>query len=365
MTSTHADAPKAPRDDTRGVSPSPDRPIRVIQWYTGDIAQHQIRLIHEHPTMELVGAFVHHADKAGVDAGEIAGIGPIGVIATADRDRVLAMDAECVLYNPPMERYDEIIPMLRSGKNVISIIAGFHPHRRSAYPEIVKACEVGFSSLFGTGLNPGLSYELALLASSVCCDVEAITIRTCEPQATLSPVFLEMFGFGKAESELSAGASGVYAIFARTLHQITDLLCDELGLPADDTAFSYEFEPATVDYDDKIVVRAGTMAGLLLRASTTHQGTPAATIEVRFLLGPEYVRDTWLEDAPSLGWIEVDVQGTPGSRITHEIVEKHGFTSAWATGTKAVNSIPFVCAAPPGVLTPLDLPLAQMLPRHA
>jgi hypothetical protein len=34
--------------------------IRVIQWYTGVIAKHQMRLVHAHPSMELVGAFVHH-----------------------------------------------------------------------------------------------------------------------------------------------------------------------------------------------------------------------------------------------------------------------------------------------------------------
>lgn len=337
--------------------------LRVIQWYTGEIAKHQIRLLAARPDMELVGAFVHHAEKDGVDAGEIAGIDPLGVTATTDPDQIVALDADCVLYNPPMERYDEIIPILASGKNVISIIAGFHPQKRSAYPEIVEACETGRSSLYGTGLNPGLSYELALLASSICREVETITIKTCEPQATLSETFLDLFGFGKTEEQLAEGPRGVYSIFARTLHQITDLLCEELGLPHDGSDFAYDFEPATQDYDDKIVVRKGTMAGLLLRASTTLGGRPVATIELRFLLGPEYVRPEWLDDGPARGWIEVDVKGTPGSRLTHEIYEKDGFSSAWSTGTKAVNAIPFVCAALPGVLSPLDLPLPRMLPH--
>ena len=43
------------------------------------------------------------------------------------------IDADCVLYNPPMERYDEIIPMLASGKNVVSIMAGWNPKKRSAF----------------------------------------------------------------------------------------------------------------------------------------------------------------------------------------------------------------------------------------
>jgi len=335
--------------------------LKVVQGYTGEIARHQIRVIAACPSMELVGAYVYHEEKNGIDAGEIAGIGPLGVRATNDIDEILGLDADCVLYNPPMERYDEIIRMLASGKNVISIMAGWNPKKRACFPEIVAACDTGQSSLYGTGLNPGLSYELALLASSICTHVESIYIKTCEPQDTLSAVFLEMFGFGKSEKELASGPRGVYSIFAKTLHQITDLLCEELCLPHDGTDFSYTFEPATRDYEDKIIVRKETMAGLLLKASTTHGATPVATIEVRFLLGADYVRTEWLAGAPSQGWIEVDVRGTPGSRLTHEIYAENDLTGTLSTGTKAINALPFVCAAKPGLVSPLDLPLGRML----
>lgn len=335
--------------------------IKVVQWYTGDIACHQIRTIAASPRFELVGAVVHHEAKHGLDAGVIAGIDPLGVVATANGEEVLDLGADVVLYNPPMERYDEIVTILGSGIDVISIMAGWHPQKRSAFPALAEACATGGSSLYGTGLNPGLSYELALLGSSVCTDVESIMIRTCEPQDTLSAVFLEMFGFGRTEEELAEGPSGVHAIFARTLHQITDLLCEELGLPHDGTSFDYEFCPATSDYHGKIEVPKGTMAGLALRASTDLGGTPVACVEVRFLLGAGYVDPAWLEDGPRLGWIDVEVRGTPPSRLTHELVDLPGFTGAWATGTRAVNAIPAVCAAPPGVLSPTDLPLPHML----
>ena len=332
---------------------SNDQKLKVIQWYTGEIGRHQIRTIARSPLFELVGAFVHHREKSGVDAGTIAGIEPLGVIATNDVEEILALDADCVLYNPPTERYDEIIRILASGKNVISIIAGWNPKKRKSFPDVLKACEIGQSSLYGTGLNPGLSYELALLGSSICTDVDSIYIKTCEPQSTLSEVFLRMFGFGKTEEELASGARSAYGIFARSLHQVTDLLCEELSLPHDGTSFSYEFEAATQDYEDKIIVKKGTMAGLLLKASTTNEGTPVATIELRFLLGPEYVRESWLE---------VDVRGTPGSRLTHEIYADDHLIGTWATGTKAIHAIPFVCAAKPGLVSPVDLPLARMLP---
>jgi hypothetical protein len=268
-----------------------------------------------------------------------------------------------VLYNPPLERYDDIIPMLASGKNVISIMAGWNPKKLACYPDIEQACRQGQSSLYGTGLNPGLSYELALLASSICTDVDSIYIKTCEPQASLSEIFLEVFGFGKTEEELTGGANNSYSVF-KNLFQITDLLCEKLGLPHDGHDFSCAFEPATQDYEDKIIVRKGTMAGLLVKASTTNGSKRVATIELRFLLGEEYVDESFLEGRPKQGWIEVDVKGTPGSRLMHEVYMEDDLIGTWSTGTKAINAIPFVCAAEPGLLSPLDLPLGRMLTLH-
>lgn len=338
--------------------------IRVIQWFTGEIARHQIRVIAQCPTMELVGAFVFHKEKAGLDAGVLAGIDPLGVITTDDREQMLAMDADVVLYNPPLERYDDIIPILASGKNVISIMAGWNPTGMKCYPEIVAACEKGNSSLFGTGLNPGLSYELALLASSCCTDVDSVYIKTCEQQASLSEVFLHHFGFGKSEQELRSSADTTYAIF-HNLMDITDLIVDKLSLPRDGRSFDIDFEPAILDYDEKISVKKGTMAGLLVKASTTNAGVPLATIEVRFLLGDEYVSEKFLEGRPKQGWIEVDVRGTPGSRIYHEVYMEQDIIGTWSTGTRAINAIPAVVAAPPGLLSPLDLPLAHKIKLRA
>jgi hypothetical protein len=334
--------------------------IKIIQWYTGEIARHQIRVLAQCPTMELVGAFVFHEEKAGKDAGVIAGIDPLGVIATNNMDEILALDADVVLYNPPLERYDEIIPILASGKNVISIMAGWNPTGMKCYPQIVEACEKGNSSLFGTGLNPGLSYELALMASSVCSHVDSVYIKTCEQQASLSEVFLQHFGFGKSQEELRSSADTTYAIFHNLL-DITDLIADKLDLPRDGRSFDIDFEPATMDYNDKVRVEKGTMAGLLVKASTTNAGVPVATIELRFLLGDEYVSEAFLEGRPREGWIEVDVRGTPGSRIYHEVYMDEDVIGTWSTGTRAINAIPAVVAARSGHVTPLDIPMVHKI----
>jgi hypothetical protein len=334
--------------------------IRVIQWFTGEIARHQIRVLATCPTMELVGAFVFHEEKVGLDAGELAGVDALGVITTNNMDKILAIDADVVLYNPPLERYDQIIPILASGKNVISIMAGWNPRKKSCYPDIVKACEEGNSSLYGTGLNPGLTYELALMASSCCTEVDSVYIKTCEQQASLSEVFLQHFGFGKSEEELRSNADTTYAIF-HNLMDITDLIAEKLGLPHDGRKFEVDFEPAVKDYREKVVVEKGTMAGLLVKASTTNGDEAVATIELRFLLNDEYVSEDFLAGRPRAGWVEVDVRGVPGSRIYHELYMEDDIIGTWSTGTRAINAIPHVVAARPGLLSPVDLPLPHML----
>ncbi|NQX88813.1 MAG: hypothetical protein HRT77_09115 [Halioglobus sp.] len=338
--------------------------IKVIQWYTGEIARHQIRVLARSPDMELVGAFVFHEEKVGIDAGELAGIDTLGITTTSNMEEILAIDADVVLYNPPLERYDDIIPILTSGKNVISIMAGWNPTAHKCYPDIVEACKKGNVSLFGTGLNPGLSYELAIMASSCCTDVESVYIKTCEQQASLSEVFLQHFGFGKSQEELRSNADTTYAIF-HNLMDITDLISDKIGLPRDGRKFDVDFEPATKDYEEKITVKQGSMAGLLITASSTHAGIPVATIEVRFLLGDEYVSEAFLAGRPKAGWIEVDVRGTPGSRIYHEVYMEEDIIGTWSTGTRAIYAIPGVVAAPAGLLSPLDLPIPHKLPLRA
>ena len=45
---------------------------RVIQWATGNLGRAAIEGIVSHPDLELVGVWVHSAEKAGKDAGELA-----------------------------------------------------------------------------------------------------------------------------------------------------------------------------------------------------------------------------------------------------------------------------------------------------
>ena len=49
------------------------RPLRVIQWTTGNIGRRSLHAIIGRPDLELVGVYAHGPDKVGVDAAELSG----------------------------------------------------------------------------------------------------------------------------------------------------------------------------------------------------------------------------------------------------------------------------------------------------
>src|SRR5664279_4194107 len=80
---------------------------RVVQWATGNQGVEAIRAVLDRPDMKLVGAKVYSADKAGGDAGVLAGRERCGVVATLDVDEILALGAHCVAYFPRLASLDE------------------------------------------------------------------------------------------------------------------------------------------------------------------------------------------------------------------------------------------------------------------
>src|SRR3954468_15635361 len=143
--------------------------LRVVQWATGSVGRHAAAAVHRHPELELVGALVYSDAKAGRDVGEICGIGEIGVVATNNRDEILALDADCVLYMPqgemdPMGALDDICRLLASGKNVVSTAVTALIYPASMGPDVVAkldaACVRGNSSFHATGIEPGWAAEV-------------------------------------------------------------------------------------------------------------------------------------------------------------------------------------------------------------
>src|SRR5207245_8023769 len=90
------------REDRRRVQQCSPM-YRVIQWSTGNVGRYALRGIIGHPELELAGLWVHSAGKQGRDAGELCGLGPVGVTATTDAGSLLGLDDDCVSYTAPAD----------------------------------------------------------------------------------------------------------------------------------------------------------------------------------------------------------------------------------------------------------------------
>src|ERR1700712_273816 len=102
--------------------------FRIVVWGPGEIGGATLRAAHASPDFEVVGVKVYSPHKHGRDAGELVGIGPIGVTATTSKQEILAPDADCLIVAPqypaaPEGLDDDVIDILESGKSVVTTAA--------------------------------------------------------------------------------------------------------------------------------------------------------------------------------------------------------------------------------------------------
>ena len=115
------------------------QPYKVAVWATGGVGKYAIRTIADRPNLELVGVWVHSNNKNGKDAGELAGIDPIGVAATQDASEILDGDADCVVYAAPApnrmkEAIGDLCRILAAGKNIVTTAIPGLVYPRGAMP---------------------------------------------------------------------------------------------------------------------------------------------------------------------------------------------------------------------------------------
>ncbi|WP_327089702.1 dihydrodipicolinate reductase [Nonomuraea sp. NBC_01738] len=336
--------------------------IRVVQWATGAVGRHALQGVLSSPDYELAGVLVYDPDKIGVDAGLLVGLPRTGVTCTDDVERILATDADCVLHMPLPASYfgrdhasdlSTICSLLASGKNVITTTGFVYPksYGRPTVEALEAACREGGTTLHGTGVNPGfMSDFLPLVLSGLSSRVDHIYVRESSDFRghPSRQIVVDLVGFTRSAKDYTA-AVRPYRAFQRALFAESALLvADALGVELDEVEESDDFELATDEFEIAAgLVRQGTVCASRWVFSGLVRGRPFMTIEVVYKADAEKV-PRW----PDPGF-SIHLEGVPQVSVTVDEVS-HGLAAAAA---HAVNAIPAVCAAPPGIATLLDLPL--------
>ncbi len=340
---------------------------RVIQWATGGVGRASIEGIVSHPDLELVGCWVHSADKVGKDAGELCGLAPLGVQATSDVDELLALDADCVMYVPIVANQEEIVRLLESGKNVVTPLGYFYPGKRQ-FSGLEAACQKGGVTLHGTGIHPGgITERFPLMVSALSRNIRHIRAEEFSDIRTYAAPYVvgEIMGFGKTPED--ASKSAMLDVMAGGFIQSIDMVADSLGFALDDEKRRHhEVAVATKPIDSPIgVIEPGRVAAQRFTWEGTVRGQAVITVRTNWFMGQEDLDPAW-RFGPEGERFEIEIQGDPSSKVIfhgwHPESVEAGLKrnpGIVATGIHAVSSIPYVIEAEPGIKTYLDLPLVS------
>lgn len=337
---------------------------RVVQWATGSVGKAAIEGVLRHPDLELAGCWVHSTEKAGRDVGEIIGAAPLGVAATGDVQAILDMPADCVIYAPMIPQLDEVVALLRSGKNVVSPVGWFYPTEKEAAP-LQAACIEGGVSLHGTGINPGGITELHPLMFSALSS--AVTFVRGEEFSDIRSygapdVVRWIMRFGDTPEE--AMSSPMLKLLSGGFIQSVRMCLDALGVRDAEITTSQQVAVATAPIDSPIgPIEPGLVAAQRFQWDALVDGAPVVRVAVNWLMGEQNLDPPWTLGAAGERF-EVEVVGDPSAFVTIKgwqpetvaegLVRNPGIV---ATAMHCVNSVPYVCRAEPGIRTYLDLPL--------
>ncbi|MFC1665323.1 2,4-diaminopentanoate dehydrogenase [Pseudomonadota bacterium] len=334
--------------------------IRVLVLGTGQMGAGIARLLPQKTGLELVGAYGRRTHRAGMDLGQAIGFDRmLGIPISIDLEKLIketrpeiAIQATC---STAADAMTEISTLLRHGVNVISIAEEMaYPRHRS--PAIAKelhrqALKHGVSVL-GTGVNPGFVLDLLVITlTGVCADVQTITAKRVNDLSPYGLSVLKTQGIGLTAQAFETGLQNGTVVghigFVESMHMIAKAV----GWAIEDIKETRE--PIISQVPRKtasITIEPGRVAGCNHTAIASIAGKPVIT-----LIHPQQVLPH-LEGTKTGDIIEI--KGTPNIHLSGSPEIPGG----QATIALAVNMIPRVINAAPGLYNMPDLPVpAAML----
>ncbi|HKS98561.1 MAG TPA: hypothetical protein VJT31_03440 [Rugosimonospora sp.] len=347
---------------------------RVVQWATGNSGTRTMREVIRHPGLDLVGALVYDPAKDGVDAGKLCGENPIGVTATTDRAAVLGLGADCAVYAPRAtgtgasraglglaQVLDDAVALLESGTNIVTICTDFHAGGvrlgEDGRARVLDACARGNSSLYPTGSNPGFMTDAlpyALLSMQRRVDLVEIEEFGDVSRRPSPHMLFDQMRFGKPLPEFHAErrASHLLGEYGPPMGAVARAA----GFVVDDWTAVGEVAAAARDVS---MIAGELKAGTAAAQRTTITGHRSGAAVVRFTQYAYCTRDVdpaW--DLRPTGWrirVHGDAPFDVDLAFPVPLADLGDYVPAY-NGNRAVNAIPYVCAAKPGLLTIEDLP---------
>lgn len=344
---------------------------RVLVWGTGNVGRPAIRAVLSHSDLALAGVIVANPAKLGRDAGEIAGVARTGVLATSDPRPLLSQGVDAVVYTAsadtrPAEALKDLLACLRAGADVVSTSFYALLYPPTTPPQLLEqvesACREGDSSVFVSGIDPGWALDiLPLLLSGVVSDIREVRCQEIFNYALYDQpeVVRKVIGFGEPMDRLPI----MLHDFALKMvwEPMVRLLGDGLGRPVDAVETLVERRPLarTLQVAGMGRFDEGTQGAFRFEVRGLSEGRSLYVVEHVTRIDDACAPD-WPHPPEGRGCHRVRISGSPDLHVSihgEDACEPGPAGGGNATAAnRIVNSIPAVCDAKPGVLTPLDLP---------
>ncbi len=326
-----------------------NEPVRVIQYGVGPIGAGIVRLMLEKPGIQIVGAVDSDPAKAGKDLGQVAGVGrDLGVVVSAEARPVLRAGADVVIHTTSSylaQVKDQLIECLEARINVDSTCEELaYPWRKHPkLSEQLDSCAADNKvSLLGIGVNPGFAMDkLVLTLATVCQKVTGVEVRRVVNASKRRLPLQKKVGAGMTVEEFRAQvAAGV--IKHHGLPESAAMIADSLGLPVERIEETIEpviaAQPVKTEF---LEAQAGRVAGVHQVARAYAGNQENIFLELKMYVGAEEPVDA------------ISIRGLPDLNMQIP----GGIHGDLATAAVAVNCIPAVIEARPGLLTARDIPM--------
>jgi len=314
------------------------------------------KLLLRKKSVRLVGAAASRKEKQGKELAEVLRLENETGIIVSSLDEALAKDADVVIQCTTSfvkEACPEILKIVEAGSNVISIA------EEMAYPvvtdpELVCAMDEAAKkrgvTILGTGVNPGFVLDTLLLTlTGVCEDVVSVKAFRINDLSPFGHGVMKTQGVGSTPEEFRRGVTEGAITGHIGFVQSVRMIADALGWELDEVIETREPIVSKVARETPHVsVKPGMVAGCNHTVKGMRGGVPVILLE-----HPQQIH-------PRLAGVEtgdyIDIQGSSSTvkmRIEPEIPGGIG------TVSMAVNMIPLVVEASPGLVTMLDLPFPR------
>jgi hypothetical protein len=328
---------------------------RIAQWTIGNVGKVAVEVVQEDPDLELVAVYARPGEKTGKDAGELCGIGPIGLNVVSTIEAVIAAKPDLVLYMPLIWDVDAMVQLLEAGINVIStanFITGYS-YGLGEQKRLNDAAVRGGVSLYGTGINPGFANILTLLATQTSRRISRISLlESVDASGYASPETWRSLGFGGPPD--APGLMEQVKTRALVFADAVEMIAAALKTPLDDIIFEGELGVATEDLDlGYMTIPKGTACGMKLHYIGVVGGKRVIDVATMTRLGKAMAPD-W---KPQQGY-QIEIDGEPNVRCQFHLAQSDdGASSGLHTAMPAINAIDAVMKARPGLVMAGDLPL--------